>query len=777
MYRMIMKKDVKRNKIILIALFIFIGISSMLTAGGIGVIANLATAIDDFMTQARTPHFMQMHTGSIDYERLHKFAKDDHTVDEFQVLEMLNVDNAGLFIGKHSLGESTQDNALVVQSEQFDYLLDLEGNIIRPQEGEIYIPISYMDLYEVEVGDRVTVMSDQYTYSYKIAGALRDSQMNSSMASSKRLLIHEKDYTALAKELGRIEYLIEFRLKDVSMCGEFENAYANSGLEANGPTLTYPLFRMINALSDGMVAGILILVSVLSIVVSFLCIRFTLIATLEEDYREIGVMKAIGIHAYEIKKMYLGKYSLVTVVGCVVGYSLSFLLSSLLQKNIQLYMGGENKVGVSAVGGLIGCIAIYYVVRLFVLGILKQLEDISPVVALRGMRSADERTRVGRIKVLKKRWINVNGILGIKDLLARKKMYSVLLIVFSVATFIMLVPLNLYTTLASEKFITYLGIGKCDVRIDLQQLDDLEEKVNDVSRYIQADKQVIKKEVFKTSSYTVVTQDGKHKNLKVESGNHTTFPVDYITGAPPKQTDEIALSVINADMLEKKVGDSIVMMVGDKKQTLKICGIYQDITNGGKTAKVTFDTKDYPAMWYVVCIDFEEGVSAKSKAIAYKADLGYGKINSIEDYVAQTLAGMVTSLKGMIIGCMLLAMVICMVITILFMKMIILKDQYEIAIMKAIGFSSKDIRVQYITRAIVVMVIGILLGNVLANTLGTQIASMVLSGIGIVNLKIFINPWLAFILCPIVLVISVILATIWAAKSAGEIHIINHITE
>lgn len=777
MYRMMMKKDIKRNKVILIALFVFIFISAMLTAGGIGVIANLSTAIDEFMTQAETPHFMQMHTGDINQERLDRFVESNNEIKEFQVLEMLNVDNSKLFIGNKSLGESTQDNAFITQSDQFDYLLDLKGQIIKPQKGQVYIPIGYMNQYNVKVGDFVTVVSKQQKHSYEVIGALRDSQMNSSMSSSKRLLINEQDYEELVGEIGKPEYLIEFRLKDIGACSAFENKYVNSGLEANGPTLTYNLFKMVNALSDGMVAGVLILVSIISILVSFLCIRFTLIATLEEDYREIGVMKAIGIHASEIKKMYLGKYSFITGIGCICGYGVSFFISDLLQKNIRLYMGGENKVVISAIGGFIGSMAIYYIVRFFVLSLLKQLEEISPIAALRGVSHVSKQGSVGRIKVLKKRFLNLNIILGIKDIVARKKMYSVLLVVFSLAVFMVIVPLNLYTTLSSEQFITYLGVGKCDVRIDLQQLDNLDGCVERVEQYMNEDKDIIKKEIFKTSSYTALSKDGKPKTLKVEAGNHTTFPLDYVKGAPPKKDNEIALSVINAEQLEKKVGDEVSLLIGNETKKLKICGIYQDITNGGKTAKVTFDTKDYPAMWYVVCVEFAEGISATSKAELYKTDLGYGKISSIGEYVSQILTGMIKNLKGVMVGCMILAVVICMAITILFIKMIILKDQYEIAIMKAIGFSSEDIELQYIARAIMVILLGILIGNILANTIGTQIASMVLSGMGIVKLKVVIDPWLSYLLYPAVLIISVVIATLWSTKSAGDIHIINHITE
>lgn len=123
-----------------------------------------------------------------------------------------------------------------------------------------------------------------------------------------------KNDFAEIKSLGSTEYLIEFRLKDLSALGAFETAYASAGLEANGPTITYPLFKTLNALSDGMMIAVILLVSVLVVAIAFMCIRFTLLAKIEDDYREIGVMKAIGLRLSDIKKIYLAKYTAIAAV-------------------------------------------------------------------------------------------------------------------------------------------------------------------------------------------------------------------------------------------------------------------------------------------------------------------------------------------------------------------------------------------------------------------------------------------------------------------------------
>lgn len=59
--------------------------------------------------------------------------------------------------------------------------------------------------------------------------------------------------------------------------------------------MTWPLFRLVNSLNDGVTVVLLIMMSLIILLIAFLCIRYTLLATLQEDLHEIGVMKALGV--------------------------------------------------------------------------------------------------------------------------------------------------------------------------------------------------------------------------------------------------------------------------------------------------------------------------------------------------------------------------------------------------------------------------------------------------------------------------------------------------
>ena len=78
------------------------------------------------------------------------------------------------------------------------------------------------------------------------------------------------------------------------------------------------------------VTGILLVVSLMLIAVSFVVLRFTITFTLSEEFREIGVMKAIGIRDIKIRGLYLVKYAALAVIGSAVGLALSFPFGKML---------------------------------------------------------------------------------------------------------------------------------------------------------------------------------------------------------------------------------------------------------------------------------------------------------------------------------------------------------------------------------------------------------------------------------------------------------------
>lgn len=772
MNRKIIQRDIAGNKAVSFLTVLFITAAAMLLSLAGILVTNLFGSIDRLMTDAKTPHFMQMHTGDVDFEELEAFAAGNSAVEDFQVLEFLNVGGEKIRLGENSLALSVQDNGFSVQSSRFDFLLDENNRPAQPKDGELWVPVCYNRDYTVQAGDKAVINGKTFV----VTGFVRDSQMNSTLASSKRFVVSAGDYAQL-KEVGSVEYLIEFRLKDLSDLSEFESAYSASQMPANGPTLSWPLFRMISAVSDGIMIAVILLVSVIVILIALLCIRFTLLAKIEDDYREIGVMKAVGIRVSDIQSIYLAVYAVLAAAGCIMGFLLSLALRGPLQESIRANLGESGNDGLSFLLGMAGTLLLFFFILFFIRRILKRFRRISPVQAIR-QGSEQENVRGGKsLRLSKNRWLSANLFLAVKDIAARKRLYLTMLFVIILACFIMVVPQNLYHTISDSSFVTYLGVGRCDLRMDIQQTEELEEKAGSVGEFLERDSAVETYAVFVTELFDQEQEDGTTEQIKVELGNHGAFPLQYVDGRLPSRDSDIALSVLYAEEMDKKVGDKMILLTDKGEKQLTVCGIYSDITNGGKTAKAAFQPGTREAAWSTVCVNLKQPGVLAEKTEEYSRKFPYAKVSGMEDYVAQTFGQTLRAVRTASVGAGFVAVVVTLLVILLFMKLLTAKDRYSIAVLKSVGFTGSDISRQYIWRSVLVVILGILLGSVLAGTLGERIAGAAISSLGAAAFQFTEDPLSSFVLSPAVLLFTALAATIAGTAKAGNLCISQSIKE
>jgi len=768
----ILKKDFLRNRIITATLFAFIMLAALLVSGATGIITELFGAMDTLLEKSNAAHFAQMHAGEIDQTSLDDFTSENaELVSGQQTVELLNINGSNIFLGDNEASEadSVMENAFVTQNNSFDFLLDTDNEILQVADGEIAVPLYHMQQYELQIGDTVRIESGDFEMEFTIVSFLRDSLMNPSLINSKRFLISGNDWEILNASLGEIEYLIEFQMVDLSRAGEFENLYQNSSMPQKGATMTNSLVTVINAMSDGISAAVIILIGILLIIISALCLRFTMMATIEEDYREIGVMKAIGINSKDIRKLYMTKYLVMSGLACVCGYIISLFVGHIFTANISLYMGSAEKTVWNTLLPLLGAGLVFAAVVLLCRMVLRRFRRISAVDALRMGGSPNSKKGLLNLNLYKSKFPNVNIFLGIRGVLGRFRTYGLLCFIFIMCSFLMIVPLNLLNTLESPRFVTYMGAGQCDMRIDLQQTSDINERYDHMVDYIRTDTDVEKYAALFTSTYKVLNSDGDYENIKIEVGDFSVFPLEYTNGDAPKNENEIALSSMNADEMNKSVGDTLVVLVDGEQLEMTVCGIYQDVTNGGKTAKAILPYDMDNIIWFTLNLDVVDGVSITEKIEEYGDAFYPAKVTDVDNYIYQTMGGIIDQLELVVIFAIALAIAIAVLITAMFFKMLIAKDASQIAIMRSLGLTHRDIRLQYISCAILVLLVGIVVGTIVAVTLGQGLAGMLISGIS--SMRFIINPLVSFIICPLALAAAVGVTIFCSCASIKKLNI------
>ncbi|MDG3044916.1 ABC transporter permease [Bacillus sp. B6(2022)] len=179
-------------------------------------------------------------------------------------------------------------------------------------------------------------------------------------------------------------------MHDASQADAFQSLYQSSELPQQGPAVTLPLLHMLNALTDGMVIAILLLVCFLLISISLLSLRLAMTAAIEEDEREIGILKVLGIPLSKIKQLYVGKYAVLACIGCIAGYLMTLMYGDLFTANIQQYMGNRLSFIHQVIPLLVSILTAMIVIS-FSYTVLRRFGQISAAQAIQGGISSPSR--------------------------------------------------------------------------------------------------------------------------------------------------------------------------------------------------------------------------------------------------------------------------------------------------------------------------------------------------------------------------------------------------
>ena len=669
-----------------------------------------------------------------------------------------------------------------MQGEQFDYLLNMDGKVPEVLPGEVFVPVCYRGKYQLSEGD-VMEIGD---YRLVIAGFLRDAQMNSMMASSKRFLVNGEDYERIRNFEVQEEYLIEFLLEENADINAFAAAYEAEQLSANGPAITKPLIRMMNALSDGTMIFVIFLVSIVVMLISMLCVRFLCLTQMERERKEAGMLKALGVEGAQIRRIYMAKYIFLSGCGGLIGLGAAFCIKAPMEQQIrELYGVGES--GLEAAVLAFGAAALAEGAILF--SVRRSLKKTERMPALEAMFQPQEKKGGGQ--------------------------YLIIGLVTFACTFLLLVPQNLYNTMSSPDFVTYMGIGSGDIRMDIRQTGDIRGVTEDIASALAQDKQVERYTVLTTKACTAylpsaeseadaltglpatgLTPENLQKaglktvNLAVETGSHGIFPVEYLEGRLPERQGEIALSVMNARELGLSVGDSIGLAEHGVIKNHRVCGIYSDITNGGKTAKAYDAGGDGPVMWsvlYVSLKDFaektEENPAGRQAGYFVKKSAGdFGEkekwmekyramgadVTYIADYVqdtyGQTLGQLRLAQRAALISTFVTGAVVW-----LFIRLLVEKDRYAISLHKALGFTGADMKRSYFVKGMLPVIGGMTAGIFIGNPLGERICGAVMKSFGAEGFRFAASQGLAPAGRLAVIAVPAILAVWGGAAFIGRI--------
>lgn len=777
----LIRNDLIRNKAVNLTLFVFLFISALLMATGFLVISRLSGSVDQIMALTEPPHYLQMHVGEFDRERVEELITDTGLVKEQQIQDMANIEGINIDYVRQdgtrgNLADSLLDNYFVKQNESFDYLVDLDNQRIELESGEIGLPLIYAKRANLKPGDQMLIHQLDKTYSFTIKRIIRDAQMGSSLSSSIRFLLHPQDFEEIYKHALRQESMIEVRLHNEGDIGKFESIYMDTAnqMPQNGVAITYPLIKLVNTIGDGLMSGVIIAVSLILILISLITMGFTVQSTLEDEVREIGVLKAVGLKNKDINSLYQLKYRIITLIACLLAALASFGLAKVFMNNIALNFGLSQATLLSYFLPFVAAGLIYLIVMLSLKRALKIISKMNVLVALREgriVRSKDlNKQRGGKLSRL---FRHPETSLALLDLKLNAKSWLVLMIVLFLCSTIILLPLNLYSTMSSPDFSRFLGAARNDVAVTVQYQPELEGFVSQIRQATKSDPEIELAREYRTFRGMVEGEKG-WQAFMMETGDYAEFPIEMAGGRLPKADNEMAVSLLNQEKFGLNIGDHFPVKIGEEIVDFQIVGVYQDITNGGHTSKVVRQV-DQDIINYAFYINLLPGTDQAAFVENWSEEFKEAKVLPFEDMISQTLGTITSSLLYALIAVFLLSLMIIVLISVLYISLRMYKNYQEDATLLALGFIPRAVRQMYFTKSAVVIILGVVLGAILTLAIGESLMGVIFAGLGfgVTKMNFIIQPlWFILIGCliPATIALAAIMIT---TRKIEEVSIMN----
>lgn len=727
--------DLAGNKVVNLALTVVLVVSAFLGLTGVMVAERAWGGVDKLFVQAKPPHFLQMHVGDYDESAIADFARENPQVKAWFIQDMVGYSSEEIA----PLTGSAMDNLFVTQNLEFDHLLGPDGGVPQPAPGQVYAPITYES--SLIPGEKLAVRTNHGIHELTVAGFVRDAQMASSLSSSARFVVHPRDLAAL-KDGGREEIIVEFLLHDERDASSLKAAYeADPRMPANGQAVTYDMIRLVNALSEGLLAVGLVLISLLFVLIAFLAQRFVVASTLNEQVRAIGAMKAIGIPTRDIARLFMAKY---VVIGGLAG--LLGLLVAVCVVPVIVRGAGSVLVPAAALG-------VFY---LIILGMcwwnMRAVKKVEPVPAMvHGQLPGRGRAKATLAPIISTRSPCLADMsLALADVSRSYRTWLMVPLTMMLASLAVILPANVAATFASPTFTSYLGTPLSDVRVDIQFVDNAAELVP-----------LVRDEVVVTEEYGLVTLTGPTpegpRSVRAAVGDFSATTQHFMHGSAP--TDgEVALSVLAAQQYGVDLGSTVSLGGED----YHVSGIYQDVTGGGITARLS-DPVPEDSDSYVFYLQVD---SAQVSEVVARLNELHPDIHAaaMEAFTQETTANITRALNTATFMAGFLALCIVLFILALFLQLRIAAEKREIAIRCAIGFTPRGIGAAYMSKVVLGAAIGVLLGAVLAIILGEPLLSGLLSatGLGISEFTLVPNTLLSYAVIPAVLLLAAFAAA-WLA--------------
>ena len=747
-----------------IIMLLFIILASMFVASGLNNVITIANGTNYFFNEAGLGDYIAARKG--EEESNIGFNEILSSIGEIKSYRIDEV----IYCGKEDIAredgkEVIFDNTLLVQSLEdsglnFFYSNDKVATVVP--EGHFYCSYRFANQNKLKVGDKVIIKGDGMDLSLAYDGILKDALFGSDMLTNVRFFLSKVDYENLRDNgISNPGNMGEFAYIDTDDIGAVDVALSKkcTTLMFSRPRATIEMAYIMNMI----LAFITLILSVCLIIVSFVLLRFTITFTFTEEYREIGVMKAIGIRDIKIKSLYLTKYLVMAVLGSLIGFGLSFPFASLLLKSVTNTMVLGNGLGM--LPNILGSLAVILLILGFAYLATGIVKKATPVDAIRKGQTGERFKKKSKLKLSKSK-VNSVTFMAVNDVLSNKKKYITVASVFALCTAFVLVLTNTVNTMKSDGLVDSFA-ARSDLYFSDQDKqmsfmhDGGNEELQTYMSQVENDltNMGMPGHVFVETQYIYkVSSNGNEYSISCQQGIGTTIDMYTFTkGSAPQNMYEIAITPTISKKINAHIGDTVTVDYGQGPVDTTVTAYFQTMNMVGEVIRIhesaPTNLKNCTS-WLAFQINFADKPSSKvinqrkQKLIEY---LGGNKDVQLPWEFQADCIGVVPTMETVQMLLLAITLVVVALVVILMERSFISDEKNEIAILKAVGFKDRRIILYHMIRFGIAALIAVIFAGAISIPLTYLAIGPIFQSMGMASMTFVIKPLSIFVMYPLVI--------------------------
>ena len=773
MYLRILKKDLKRKKTMNVILLIFVILAATFIASSANNLITVSTALDNFFEKADVPDYWFASTNAADVGRFEDFAKENGY--DYSISRLIQIEPRNIFVEGEKLEYS---NTMCLSTLGGIKIFDKNNEeITHISDGELYVTNHIFTSTENDfhVGGKIFISQNGVEKEFTIKGYTKDALFGTAMVGMSRFLISDNDAALFDIENAAVCSSVVVYTGDADYLDKFNAQGLNTIM-----SIDRSMFKM-TYLMEILIAGILLVVSVCLILISMVILRFIINFTITEEFREIGVMKAIGIKNFAIRGLYIVKYFAIAVIGTAVGLALSFPLSRLMisgvSQKIVISSGDNYLINIGA------AILAAVIVVLFSYMCTRKIRKFSPIDAIRSGETGERYKKKGILRLGKSHMPTV-PFMALNDIFSGIKNYISMIIIFILGTLLVIIPVNTINTLRSDRLITIFNMVESDHVISQELLFNpnednkamVERKFAEVREMFAEngiDVDVFQEIMFRAN----IAKGGKRTNsISFQGmGGVTADMYTYLEGTPPQNVHEVALTHLTAGQIDAHIGDDVEIKIGDDTRTYTVTAINQSMNNMGEGVRFHQDAEldyNYATGSFGIQVNYKDNPDkaeiAERKALLEKL-YPDATVYTPGEYIGYMIGNVADQLDGMKILILSIILGINALVAVLMVKSFITKEKSEIALLKAIGFKNNPLTLWQTLRIGIVLIVSVLTGALVSSPLSSVIITPIFGMMGALSIEYEIRAVEVYLAFPLIMLGVTALAAFISAQGLRKI--------